>query len=99
MELDNTQAIAELWQGSDVVRLVGATATLTNVRTGATITGRITKAEVSAIDKASELYVEGLTYVSEVRVEGISGSLELATPFVSEYLRTTYNYWLLIIQA
>ena len=68
---ESTTAIAEMWQGSDVTRLIGANAILTNVRTGSTITGIITSAKVSAIGKDSPLYVEGLSFVIEVKVEGI----------------------------
>jgi hypothetical protein len=96
---ESTTAIAEMWQGSDVTRLVGVNATLTNVRTGGTITGIITHAKVSVIGKDSPLYVEGLSFVSEVKVEGIYGSLDLATPFVSDYARKQYDHWLINTQA
>ena len=96
---ESTTAIAEMWQGSDVTRLIGANAILTNVRTGSTITGLITSANVRTIAKDSELYVEGLSFVSEVKVEGIYGSLDLATPFVSDYARKQYDHWLISITA
>lgn len=100
--MDNTEsitAIAEMWQGSDVVRLVGASATLTNIRTGSTITGLIVSAKVSTIAKDSPLYVDGLSYVSAITVEGIYGSLDLATPFISDYARKQYDHWLIRLEA
>ena len=98
-EIETTSAIAEMWQGSDVTRLVGATATFTNVRTGATITGEITHAKVCSIHKDSPLYVEGLSYVSEVKVNGVYGALDLSTPFITEYARNNYDHWLINLQA
>lgn len=96
---ESTTAIAEMWQGSDVTRLVGANATLTNVRTGSTITGQIISANVRTIAKDSPLYVDGLSFVSDVKVEGIYGSLDLATPFITDWSRKSYDHWLISITA
>jgi len=98
MEQD-TQAIAELWQGSDVARLVGKQATLTNTLTGATITGEIHEAITRTLSSESPLFVEGMTYVTSVKVKGIFDSLDLATPFRSDYERKNYNLWLINLQA
>ena len=91
-----TQAIAEMHTSAEL--LVGKVLTLTNTRTGSTVTGKVTKAKVSTIASDSPLYVDGIVFVEDVKVDGV-GTLDLATPFVSEYALKNYDYYLVTSQA
>jgi hypothetical protein len=92
----DTMPVAELHTNVDA--LIGKVITFTDTLTGTVITGKVYEATVSTIDADSPLYVEGLSFVKSVRIDGI-GSVELATPFISDYMRGKYSYYLVTSQA
>ena len=94
--MEQTQQLAELW--TDAKKLVGREITIRNFRSGAIVTGKVIEAVVSTIDKDSPLFVEGMAYVKSVKIDGAGSDKDLLTPFVSEYLRDNYNYWLVVVE-